>query len=49
MQDLTVFNTALIRLCRWDETLRLLVVMGRDFVSALQPVADCTVPGLKRM
>jgi hypothetical protein len=28
---------------------RLLVVMGRDFVSALQPVAYCTVPGLKRM
>jgi hypothetical protein len=23
---------------------RLLVVMGRDFVSALQPVAYCTVP-----
>jgi hypothetical protein len=24
---------------------RLLDVMGRDFVSALQPVAYCTVPG----
>jgi hypothetical protein len=24
---------------------RLLVVMGRDFVSALQPVAYCTIPG----
>jgi hypothetical protein len=28
---------------------RLLVVMGRDFVSALRPVACCTIPGWKRM
>jgi hypothetical protein len=28
---------------------RLLVVMGRDFVSALRPVAYCTVSGWKRM
>jgi hypothetical protein len=24
---------------------RLVVLMGRDFVSALQPVASCTIPG----
>jgi hypothetical protein len=28
---------------------RLVVVMGRDFVSALRPVACCTIPGWKRM
>jgi hypothetical protein len=28
---------------------RLVVVMGRDFVSVLRPVACCTIPGWKRM
>jgi hypothetical protein len=28
---------------------RLVVVMRRDFVSALRPVASCTIPGWKRM
>jgi hypothetical protein len=30
---------------QWDVDCRLLGVMGQDFISALQPVAYCTVPG----
>jgi hypothetical protein len=45
----TMTSSLLWRTWSREDCCRLLVVMGRDFVSALQSVAYYTVPGWKRM